>query len=153
LRDHKIPPYVNLPASVQVKLDQENSILATEIDFGLYADYEEGHDGGPSSPVSMQAKYLAIFTYTGKIPAAELETFARSVGGTVLWPYWRQFVQYTTQQLGLPPLMVPLLNIPEFIAGVLESTKDVAKERASSKKKVRRPGQPKLRVTRKGGAK
>ena len=43
----------------------------------------------------------------------DLDKFAAVNGVYNAWPYWREFVQSTVARMGLPPLTVPVLKVPE----------------------------------------
>lgn len=67
--------------------------------------------------LEIEAEFMARYRLN---PAADLEAerpaieeFGRYNLGYHVWPYWREFVQSTCARMGIPPIPVPMYQIPQ----------------------------------------
>lgn len=69
---------------------------------------------GKKLPLHMRVQYELKYRVPEdfKTTKAEINAFANVNGVYNAWPYFREFVQTTTQRMNLPPLILPVYRIP-----------------------------------------
>ncbi len=66
--------------------------------------------------IDFRLVYETIFTINGPLlPEKDVQSFLASSGLILIWPYFRQTLTDFTVRLGLPPLILPLLNVEKTI--------------------------------------
>lgn len=96
---------------------------------GLDPEDEEEPDVGVS------AIYALDYTLSGGVSFDDvtLEHFCVFNGTFNAWPYWREFVQSTTQRLGLTPFVMPVMRITSrSLESLRKDEEAAAQERASN---------------------
>jgi len=66
-------------------------------------------------PLHLKVEYELRYRVPGDFKAskAELASFAKVNGVYNAWPYFREYVQTTTQRMSLPPVIMPVFRIPQ----------------------------------------
>jgi hypothetical protein len=66
-------------------------------------------------PLHLKVEYELRYRVPGDFKAskAELASFAKFNGVYNAWPYFREYVQTTTQRMNLPPVIMPVFRIPQ----------------------------------------
>src|SRR5262249_2034104 len=95
--------------------DKENKRAAIRIGLKLVAIYEGPAEAEP--PVMVAATFGLHLDIVKPISKKSLEKVAHTMGMTVVWPYWREFVQSLTVRMGLPAFPVALLNVVDLGSG------------------------------------
>ena len=108
--------FVSSPeVGVEVELATKSRSKATVVSSELLISFELALRGYKEKAVSIefQAKIDVIYSIPPESEFSELqlEAFSRSNGMLNVWPYWRQFVQNSTLNAGLPPLTLPLFRV------------------------------------------
>jgi|SRR5580693_267073 hypothetical protein len=67
------------------------------------------------TPLYLKVEYELRYRVPGDFKAskAELASFAKFNGVYNAWPYFREYVQTTTQRMNLPPVIMPVFRIPQ----------------------------------------
>ena len=128
-----LPTYLNLPTKVDTAINRKERLLRVEILFSLFASYSEIDDdsGMENAAIAMTAKFRLILHFDERNSQSdkEISTFGQRSGVIFAWPLWREFALSMSGRLALPPLIIPMLNIP----GVLGGADDAADPRYSRK--------------------
>jgi hypothetical protein len=81
--------------------------LIIDFDLGLRGSHNE------SVVLDLSARIEARYCVnaSAELSDFQMKSFARSNGMLNVWPYWRYFVQETTQKAGILPLTLPLFRV------------------------------------------
>lgn len=73
---------------------------------------------GSTPFAELELRMGAVYRHGSPLPAPEvLEAFAKTNSMVHLWPYLRAFVQQSSAQLGLPPIMLPPFRVQPISLG------------------------------------
>lgn len=121
LKPSGLPDHLHLPNKVDTVLDKKHGILKVEIAFRLIAGYSDVDDttSEDDAALFMGARFRLLFRFdsnTTNDPDDLIVSFGQKTAIVTGWPLWREFVLSMMGRLGLPPLVIPLLNIPGVMA-------------------------------------
>jgi hypothetical protein len=70
---------------------------------------------GKKMPLHLKVEYELKYRVPKDFKAskAEVSSFAKMNGIYNAWPYFREYVQTTTQRMNLPPVVLPVYRIPQ----------------------------------------
>lgn len=86
------------------------------IKYGLVILDHQPVEGEPSDPlVIIEAVWAAAYASKRQPSKEEFALFAEQSLPLNLWPYFRQYVQNTTFQIGFPPLVLPVFKVLPLI--------------------------------------
>ena len=102
---------ISLRAGVGVSPSKD--ILIGSIELNLETARRPG-DNPEVSSMSVGCTVQCLFRVTGELPSLAKENpFVGGLTNTtrvIAWPYIRQFVQSTTSNMGIPPIVLPLMH-------------------------------------------
>lgn len=111
---------LNIPAELDLTLrfrgdygfdenDKDHVYVTLDCRFGASAD-----EHAKTNVCDVQAVFLLIYKLedAATFPSDALEHFAHLNGAYNAWPYWRQFVQSTTAEMGLSGVTLPVFRPP-----------------------------------------
>jgi preprotein translocase subunit SecB len=132
-KDNTIPELKQSIAINNGKSDEHVAIIV-QIIFSLAGDFADGREG---------LRINARFGLTYKIKSIkditdeQVKIVGQTLGLNNAWPYWREFVQSTIGRMGLPPLLLPLINPNQMIFTKNEKQRKsiVLKKRKNKEKK------------------
>lgn len=107
------------PSQAPIELDVSPNVTVNHIDDRVLAFITIGLVGfitwrkQRTRVIQSRCKFTSeyLLTMERKPTRSELRAFARTNALFNVWPYWREFVQSMASRAGLPPLVVPLLQI------------------------------------------
>ena len=79
---------------------------------------------------NFNVEYIGEFSVEGGSENMDLEDFLKFYSPAILLPYIRQHISDMTMRCGLPPFIIPPLNIPDLIKTMQKSVPE--KEQSSS---------------------
>lgn len=103
----------------EIKLGSAHTIFDQEtktIHVGLRLSL--GMEEKPVTPVSMRIEVLGTFTVdTEKFPAEQINDWADKNAPIILYPFVREHGFGLTSRCGMPPIILPLLQVPTLQTG------------------------------------
>ncbi len=87
-----------------------STLLACECDFAAEVVEKLGSD--PIATVTATAEVVYIREPASDIaPDAQLKDFLEAHSGFAAWAYWRELASSASLRMGLPPILVPLIDM------------------------------------------
>ncbi len=106
-RDAEEKKNVELFASTEYSEENEGKILLTRVRFKFIAKNKKDE-----TVVLLEAVYIVVYSVNkkGNFADSHYSSFSEYCSVFHLWPYWREFVQRSIANFGLPPLTLPVFK-------------------------------------------
>lgn len=82
-----------------------------------------GRAGPDKPPFQLQCRVVGVLESAEDTKQEDFETFIREQGLWLLWPYMRELVQSITLRMGVPPMVMPTIQIRRRPVGRDDSKK------------------------------
>ncbi len=106
------PTTVEFKYRTRVRAETANEpCIVVLADFLMEARPEEGDAPKPCCEICAQLSLTYKTPKAGEFSQEHLDAFGRMNGIYNAWPYWREFVQSSSNRMGLPALVVPSLKV------------------------------------------
>jgi hypothetical protein len=137
---------LNLKNGARVVRELQGGAFGIQVTFEAQVVPQQPAGAGPA------ISFRVVHELTYKVPAGStfatetLEAFARFNGIFNAWPYWREYVQSATSQMGLPRLILPVFRGagPRAIEATVQRAASVSAEQSVQARPEKKPaGAPK----------
>ncbi len=123
----KLPSRTSVVVNEQAGVSEDEKLIKVDLRCQVSIDYEEGLGSTPP-PISIECVYQAVyFSKTDSFPSqSQIEAESPSFLASAmfhLWPFVRHYAFWTTAQMGLRPLTLPMY-FPSTAAGEIGSIAD-----------------------------
>lgn len=101
---------LDLEINNEIEIDEENSIALIKINCLVFKDSKKNN-----FPFTLEVSIVGFFEYETKSSIEEIFDLLEINGSSILFPYLRSYITTITSNAGIPPLIIPTLNIVELL--------------------------------------